>query len=80
MVGHKFNTTIATYNKGFMQGVTQLLTEYIIKELDVLVARPKSRFNMKRFTPEHIESFNPTTNQAGECPQAICTDVARDTS
>jgi hypothetical protein len=61
IVGHKkFNTTIATYNKGFMQGVTQLVTEYLIKELDVLVARPESRFNTKHFTPEHIESFNPT--------------------
>jgi hypothetical protein len=61
IVGKKrFNTTIATYNKGFMRGVTQLLTAHITTELDALVARPESRFNMKRFTPEHIETFNPT--------------------
>jgi hypothetical protein len=61
IVRHKtFSTAIATYNKAFMQGVTQVLTEHIIKELDILIARPESRFNLKHFTPEHIESFNPT--------------------
>ncbi|KAA8913110.1 hypothetical protein FN846DRAFT_886795 [Sphaerosporella brunnea] len=60
----KFNATIASYNKRFMRGVTQLLTDHSMKELDVLVAKPESRFNMKRFTPEHIESFNPTLLQS----------------
>jgi hypothetical protein len=61
----KFNPTIATYNKGFMRGVTELLTAHIITELEGLVARPESRLNMKHFTSEHIESFNPTRLESG---------------